>query len=161
MANTHSLVPSLWDETNKLLSFDSLHKQIDRLFSEFGQTFGVPSGVTKDGSFDFVPSAELTDGDKEVVVRVELPGVEVKDVDIAVIERTIDISGEKRSETEHRDGDYYRTERSFGAFRRSFTLPFSIAADKVDAKFEKGVLTVKITKPAEAQSRAKKIAIYS
>lgn len=70
-------------------------------------------------------------------------------------------SGEKNSETEHKDTDYYRTERSYGSFRRSFTLPFTINADKVEAKSDKGVLTVKIAKPAEAQNHTKKIAIHS
>ncbi|MDP1731893.1 MAG: Hsp20/alpha crystallin family protein [Devosia sp.] len=154
------MVPSLWDETGKLLSFESLHKQIDRIFAEFHNNVGLPSSIGNGGTFDFLPSAELHDAEKEVAIRIELPGVEMKNVDISVADRSIDISGEKKSETERRNGENYRTERSFGSFRRSFTLPFMINADKVDARFDKGVLTVKIAKPAEAQTHTRKIAVH-
>ena len=159
MPNTRAPVPSLWDETSRLLSFDSLHQQMDRLFTDFGQTLGTSSSATTNGSFDFLPSTELHDAENEVIIRVELAGVDMKEIDISVADRTIEIAGEKKSETEHRNGDRFRTERSFGSFRRSFTLPFTIDADRVEARFDKGVLTVKIAKPRDAQSRTRKIEI--
>jgi HSP20 family protein len=142
---------------SRLMPFDRLRREIDQVFSDFGKT-GIGYTPSLDDA-DFMPSAELHDNGKETTIRVELPGVDQKDVSIEVTDDTIEISGEKKSETQAKDGDRYRTERSFGAFYRAFELPYMIDAGKVVAKFDKGVLTVRIPKPANAQPETKKIAI--
>lgn len=142
-----------------LAPFSFLQKEIDRVFKDFAQGVGFNPVSLDEADFDFRPAAELHENGTEATIRVELPGVDQKDVDVSVVDDTIEISGEKKSQTEAKDGDKYRSERTFGSFYRSFTLPYSIDAKKVDATFDKGVLTVKIGKPAGAVSKGTKIAI--
>lgn len=153
------MFPSLWDRDEKApVGFASLRKEMDRLFEEFAQNFRLPE-TGHIGKFDLAPDMDVEDTDKEVKLTVELPGVDEKDVDISVSGHTISISGEKKSESETKNGNGYRRERVYGSFHRQLTLPFQIDGDKVSAKSAKGVLTVTIPKPAEAVSKTKKVAI--
>jgi len=158
MPGIRSPLPSLWSEAASSFPSGPLRRQIEQIFDDFGRS--VPSAFGTEGSFDFAPNTELEETEKEMIVRLELPGVDPENVEILVSDRTIAISGEKKSETEHTNSETYRSERSFGAFSRSFALPFTIDAGKVDARFDKGVLTVTIAKRAEAQAHASKIAIH-
>lgn len=154
-----SQLPSLWGEEGASPPMDALRRRIDRLFADFGAD--LPSRAAEAGSFGFVPDAEIHEGESEVTVRLELAGVDPGDIDITVADRTIEVSGQKKAETAHREGEFYRSERSFGSFSRAFTLGFSIPVDTVDARFDKGVLTIRIPKPAGARETARKIAIRS
>lgn len=157
MSEQKGKLPSIWDDNN-LFALDPLRRQIDRLFSEFSK--GLPAWAQgKHGDFDFWPSAELVENDKEATIRVELPGIEAKDVDISVADNEITIKGEKRSESESKEGEKVTTERSYGSFSRLFALGYPIDAAKVEAKFDKGVLTLKIAKPETVAKPVKKIEI--
>src|SRR5690606_7548238 len=128
-------------------------------FSEFGNGFGFPKSFWEDGmrmpavwgDGKVMPSLEMHEANGKVTISAELPGVDEKDIDVSVDDQLLTISGEKKSEVEHKDGDRYRSERSYGKFSRSVTLPFAIDPDKVEARFDKGVLKLTIDKPAEAQ----------
>lgn len=149
--------------------FDQLHSQIDRLFSDFSRGFGFPSSFWDDGmrlprsvwgnNGDLMPSMEMHDADGKVTISAELPGVDEKDISISVADDMLTISGEKKSEFETKEGEVRRSERSYGKFSRSVSLPFTIDGDKVDARFDKGVLKLTIDKPKDAQPQTKKIAI--
>lgn len=147
--------------------FEALHQRIDRIFSEFGNGFGLPKSFWDEGmrlpavwgEGEVMPSLEMHDTDGKVTVTAELPGVDEKDIEVSVDNQMLTISGEKKSEAEHKDGDRFRTERSYGSFSRSVSLPFAIDPAKVDARFDKGVLKLVIEKPAEAVQKAKKIEI--
>jgi HSP20 family protein len=162
-----SKVPA--QQENKAMSnpLEALHQRIDRIFNEFGSGFGFPKSFWDEGmrmpsvwgDAGVMPSLELHDTDGKVTVTAELPGVDEKDINVSVDDQMLTISGEKKSEVEHKDGDRYRSERSYGKFSRSVSLPFAIDPGKVDARFDKGVLTLKIEKPAEAVHKAKKIEI--
>jgi len=95
----------------------------------------------------------------EILVKAEIPGVNKDDIDITVENNRLTISGEKRQEEEQEGKDYYRTERSYGSFRRIFTLPAQADTDKVKASYDDGVLTVKIPKTEVA--KGKKVDITS
>jgi HSP20 family protein len=101
----------------------------------------------------------MRETDNQVLLNAELPGVDEKDIDISVADDILTISGEKKSEFERKEGDRYRSERSYGRFSRSVSLPFSIDADKVEARFDRGVLKLTIPKPADAQKQMRKIPI--
>ncbi len=157
--NVRTLLPSLWDRNDTHpAGFGSLRKEIDRLFEDFSKGFGLPA-VAGAGGFGLVPDMDVHDGEKEVTLSVELPGVDEKDIDIAVNGQAITISGEKKSETETKQGEVFRRERSYGSFSRSIAMPFQIDGDKVAAKFAKGVLTVTVTKPEEARQQPRKVPI--
>ncbi|TIP96679.1 MAG: Hsp20/alpha crystallin family protein, partial [Mesorhizobium sp.] len=96
---------------------------------------------------------------KEYEITAELPGIDERNVEIKLANRTLTIKGEKTEEKEEKDNDYYLSERRYGSFQRSFQLPEGVDADKIDASFAKGVLTVKLPKTAEAQKAEKKITV--
>lgn len=138
--------------------FDDLQREIDRVFDSF--TRGWPAlDVLRSGQGRFVPDIEVEDSDKTIRIAAELPGVDEKDIDVSVTDNVLTIAGEKRAESERKEGGVYRTERCYGSFSRSMALPFEVNDNAVQAKFDKGVLTVTIDKPEDIGGKTKKIAV--
>ena len=106
-----------------------------------------------------MPAVDLVESDKAYEVTAELPGMDEKNIDVKVTDGRLTIKGEKQEEKEEKKKDYYLHERRFGSFERSFELPESVDAEKIEASFKKGVLTVTLPKKAEAQKPAKKIEV--
>jgi len=130
-----------WDPTRQLDTFQS---DIDRVFDAF---FG---GRTANGTTRrWVPAMDLVETDDHLVLRADLPGLDKEDVEIEVKDGVLTISGERRAEHEDSADGYHRVERAYGRFSRSLSLPQGIDADQVQASFDKGVLEVRIPKPAE------------
>lgn len=135
--------------------------EMDRLFDSFfapGQfsRFGFSGGLS---GFAFNPAIDLTENDKELRLRAELPGVEEKDIDIDLEGDVLTIRGEKREERTE-DGDKRRfVERSYGSFERSIQLPFAPEDQEIKADFKDGVLTVTAKKPPELSRPSKRIPI--
>jgi HSP20 family protein len=148
----------VWDDPSNLFSLAPLRRQIDRLFEDFNDP--TPGWLSRTGSFGFWPTSEVHETDKAITIRMELPGVDGKDLSIGATEDAISISGEKKSETETGNGDLYRSERSFGAFTRTFSLPRGFDSGKVDARFENGVLSISIPKPVDIQPHTRQIPIH-
>jgi HSP20 family protein len=136
-----------------------LQRQIDRLFDDF--TGHVPSLRDKNGNGAYWPALDMTETPDAVDVTAELPGVDAKDVEITAVGTMLTIKGEKKTEKETKEKDYYCAERSFGSFTRSVELPFEIDASKVEASFDKGVLKVHVGKPPGVKQEAKKIPVRS
>ncbi len=134
--------------------FLALRREVDALFDGFFSEFGEPARALK----DFDPRVDIKETDKEIHITAELPGVEEKDIDVSVSGDTVTIKGEKHEEKEEKGEDRHRIERSYGAFRRSFSLPCEIDADKAGASFKKGVLSLTLPKNGVA-AKSKKIAI--
>ncbi|MHC0053071.1 Hsp20/alpha crystallin family protein [Actibacterium sp. D379-3] len=136
--------------------FISLRKQIDTLFDDFGS-----GPLTRDGAF--AVRTNVSETDDEICITAELPGIEMKDVDVSVSGNRITIKGEKKSEKEERKEEegreFHRIERSSGSFRRMMTMPFEIDPNTVKAGVKDGVLTVTLPKPAEEAAKAKKIEV--
>lgn len=125
-----------------------LRGELDRALSEaFGDLVGSREPLR------WSPSLDVSESDEEITVSVEVPGVDAKELDITVSGNVLTISGEKRKETEERQGGVCRAERSYGAFRRSVTLPDSLDSEKVSAEYENGVLTVHLPKTAKAVAK--------
>jgi HSP20 family protein len=163
------LIP--WRRTNGGLAmrrgemdpFSQLHREIDRLFSDFMADWPWTGRMSL---FDrrmgaFVPDVDITETDKEFQVTAELPGMDEKDIEVTYFDGGLTIKGEKRQEREVERGDYYRSERQFGAFERTIPLPSDINPDKAKASFKKGVLTITLPKTEEARSHKKTIPIQS
>jgi HSP20 family protein len=130
----------------------SVQDEFNRLFDEFFDGFGLaPSGT-------FVPQVDVAEGDKEIKVSAELPGLDEKDVEVTLSNNVLTISGEKKDEKEDRGKNYYRMERSYGSFQRSISVPLEVDTDKVEATFKQGVLTVTLPKTAAAQ-KGKRITV--
>ncbi|HEX3294154.1 MAG TPA: Hsp20/alpha crystallin family protein [Solirubrobacterales bacterium] len=133
-----------WDPIREL---DSLQGDMNRLFDQF---FDGRAGNA--ASRRWVPAMDLVETDDHLVLRGDLPGLTEDDVDIEIKDNVLTVSGERTAQHEDKAEGYHRVERSFGSFSRSLTLPHGIEPEKVEAKFENGVLEVEIPKPAEAKS---------
>jgi HSP20 family protein len=127
----------------------SLRREMDRLFDRF---FDVePPWGSLEVSGEWAPKVDFSETKDAFVVRAEIPGVEQKDIHVALQDQLLTIKGEKSKEKEEKDEHYHRVERSYGAFARSMRLPTAVDASKVTAAFKDGVLTVTLPKTAAAK----------
>jgi HSP20 family protein len=139
--------------------FLALHREMNRLFDDAFRDFSLaPFGSTSmlDRMTGTWPSVELSESDKDVKVTAELPGLDEKDVHVELANGVLSISGEKKTETE--DKDRLFSERYYGRFERRLPVE-DVDPDKVSASFKNGVLTVKMPKLPQAESKVKRIAI--
>jgi HSP20 family protein len=105
----------------------------------------------------WMPAVDVFEKEDKFVVKAELPGMKEEDIDASVVGDTLTIKGKKEMETEVKEEDYYRCERSYGSFYRSILLPSTVDASKIEANFEDGVLEVTLPKVAEV--KPKKVAV--
>lgn len=137
-----------------------LREEIDRLFDDFAFSRAPRSIFSFPGlAAEPKPAVELIEKGDGYLMSVELPGLADKDVDIELADGILTISGEKHDERESKDSGYLISERSYGAFRREFTLPNDVDAETLKAKMNDGVLTLEMKKDKSAASRSRKIAI--
>ena len=146
--------------------FESLKKEIDRLFDDFGQSFWRSpfrslAGFESLWSQKLIaaPAIDIVEGDKAYEITAELPRMDEKNIDVKVVNGGLTIKGERKGEKEEKKKDYYVSERRYGSFERGFRLPEGVDGDKIEANFKKGVLTVTLPKKPEAQKPAKKIEV--
>lgn len=142
-------------------ALSDLQREVDRVFENFWNGFGVPSLLREDGGSGLALDVRIdaSEDDKSYHVTAELPGMSEKDVEVTFADNTLTISGEKKAEKEVKEENYHRRERSFGSFRRSFTLPAEVDEAKISAAFKDGVMTIELPKSQTAQKKAKKITI--
>ncbi len=105
----------------------------------------------------FVPAVDIYEDDKKVVLKLEVPGIEEKDLDVSVEKNTLTVKGERKFETEEKEENFHRIERRYGSFFRAFTLPSTVDTEHVQAKYNAGVLKLELQKKPEAQPRQIKI----
>ena len=111
------------------------------------------------GEFPWIPALEVTERDRTLFIKLDLPGLKKEDVQVEIDGDDLVIRGESKAESEIKDEDYYRSERSFGSFYRRMPLPAGVTAEQIQANLKDGVLEVRVPKPAEATSEAKKIEV--
>ena len=142
---------------------ESLHRSIDRLFENAWG--GGPNGTSllPDiwGTRDLMPRLDLVEDEKGFRITAELPGMTDKDVQVSMSDHTLTISGEKKEEKETKDKQIYRSERNYGSFRRVVELPGDIDADKVNASFTNGVLTIEMPKSKDAREKVRQIPVQT
>ena len=139
--------------------FQALRSQMDQLFENF-LVGAYPSPRPSEGGREaLVPNLDVRENDTAVIIEAELPGLDIKDVELTFENGVLSISGEKKSEKREEKENYHLMERHYGRFQRSLRLPESIDENKVEAKFEKGILRVMLPKKPEALRLQKKIAI--
>lgn len=109
---------------------------------------------------EIAPSIDIFEEGDDVVVKAELPGMKKEDIEVELTGDAITISGEKKEEQKVERKGYYRHERSYGSFARSFTLPSEVRADEAKAEFKDGVLEIRVPKTEEAKKKVRKVAIH-
>lgn len=146
---------TMWREMDALLqefsSPPTLRNRLERLFEN---VVGGQRGLSAWGKDLFVPSVEVTERDDQYVLKADLPGVREQDVDLRINDdNVLTIRGERRDEDTKRVRGYEYSERSYGSFTRSVSLPQGIDASKIDADFRNGVLEIHVPKTEAARSR--------
>jgi HSP20 family protein len=142
-----------------------LHQSIDRLLDHAFRDFGLPSllgsnslsGVRQ--SLMLKPNMDIESSDKEYTITVEVPGVEEDNIKLELVDRTLTIKGEKKQESEKKDKDVYRIERSYGSFQRVLSLPEDADQTNIDAQFKNGVLAISIPRKLISKPKSESIEI--
>jgi HSP20 family protein len=155
MAGSH--LPSIFTRRNDGLG--SLFREIERTFEDFSRRSPLAGFPGFGGAL--TPKIDVSESKDAVEVTAELPGCNESDIDVTLSEGVLTIRGEKKTERDETDKEknWHVVERTYGSFSRSIPLPFTPDSAKVDAKFDKGVLHVKLPKPAELARKEKKIEI--
>jgi HSP20 family protein len=151
----------------------AMSQEMDRLFDTFGGTSQSGRSLSTSGSGRRVqqqgrggqsywaPPMEVFQRGNDMVVRADLPGISPDDVEIDVEDGVLTISGERRNTNEDQQEGFYRSERSYGAFSRSIALPEGVDEDKVNARYEHGVLDVTVPLPQQQHQRGRRVQIQS
>lgn len=137
--------------------FERMHEEIDRLFDEFMPQ--LPAMAETDFRHGLLATVDVGETDDAVEVTADLPGIEQKDIELSLRNGNLLIRGERRHETEEKKKNFFRAERSYGAFSRSIPLPCEVDQERIDARFRNGVLTVMLPKSQTARENERKIEI--
>jgi HSP20 family protein len=153
-----SYLPSMFTRGNDGLG--SLFREIEKTFDDFSRR-GPLAGFAGFGEGATAPKIDVSESKDGIEVTAELPSVDEKDIDVTLSNGVLTIRGEKKTGRDETDKskNWHVIERRYGSFSRTVTLPYDPDTAKVEAKFEKGVLRVRLPKPAEITKKEKKIAI--
>src|SRR5271168_4521345 len=138
--------------------FSTLQDRINRVFRE---SYGHgPAGQDESlTTSSFAPAVDVYEDEHTVTLKIEVPGIDEKDIDVRLENNTLTVHGERKLEKEEKEENYRRVERQYGSFTRSFTLPNTVDAEGVSAQYDKGVLKIKLAKKAEAKPKQIKISV--
>ncbi|MEN2986521.1 MAG: Hsp20/alpha crystallin family protein [Thermodesulfovibrionaceae bacterium] len=136
-------------------------EEIDRLFDEFmKRPFSLFRSLVPRLREEVVsPAVDIYEEGDDLVVKAELPGLKKEDIEVKLTDDYITISGEKKKEEKVEEKNYFRYERSYGSFSRTFRLPLEVQTDKAKAKFENGILEIRIPKTEQAKAKERKLQI--
>ena len=152
--NDRETLPTRFEEWNPFLV---LRGEMDKVFDNFFRGFEMEPFGKAPGVFQ--PKVNVADGEKEITVSVEIPGMDEKDIELSLTKDALTIKGEKKEEKEEKGKNFHRMERSYGSFSRTLPLPVEINTDKAVADYKKGVLTIVLPKTEKAVKETKKIPI--
>src|SRR5271170_2513885 len=136
--------------------FSTLQDRINRVFRE---SYGHgPAGQDESlTTSSFAPAVDVYEDEHTVTLKIEVPGIDEKDIDVRLENNTLTVHGERKIEKEEKEENYRRVERNYGTFTRTFTLPTTVDSEKVSATYDKGVLNIALPKKAEAKPKQIKV----
>jgi HSP20 family protein len=138
--------------------FATLQDRINRVFRD------SYTGGSQDDSLttsSFAPAVDVYEDEHKVSLKIEVPGIDEKDIDVRVENNTLTVHGERKIEKEEKEENYRRVERQYGSFIRTFTLPTTVDTENVSANYDKGVLKITLPKKAEAKPKQIKVNVGS
>jgi HSP20 family protein len=138
-----------WDPVRE---FSTLQDRMNRLVRD---SFG--DGQEALATSSFAPAVDVYEDEHSVTLKIEVPGVEEKDIDVRIENNTLTVHGERKYEEQEKEENYRRIERRYGSFTRSFTLPSTIDTNSVSANYDKGVLKIQLAKKAESKPKQIKV----
>jgi HSP20 family protein len=142
-----------WDPFRE---FSTLQDRMNRLFRESYGPEGRDEALT---TSQFAPPVDVYEDEHNITLKVEVPGIDEKDIDVRVENNILTVHGERKFEKEEKEENFRRVERQYGSFTRTFTLPSTVDAEKVQADYEKGILKIVLPKKAEAKPKQIKVNI--
>jgi HSP20 family protein len=132
--------------------------RMNRLFQESYSPEGPEDALT---TTSFAPPVDIYEDEHSIMLKLEAPGIDEKDIDVRLENNTLTVHGERKIEKEEKEENFRRVERQYGSFTRSFTLPSSVDTGQVSADYEKGVLKIKLAKKTEAKPKQIKVNVAS
>jgi HSP20 family protein len=132
----------------------TLQDRINRVFRD------SYTGASQDDSLttsSFTPAVDVYEDEHKVTLKIEVPGIDEKDIDVRLENNTLTVHGERKIEKEEKEENYRRVERQYGSFTRTFTLPQTVDSENVTASYDKGVLNISLPKKAEAKPKQIKV----
>ena len=145
------MIITRWDPFRELAS---LQNRVNSLFQDFNRGQGQDEPLT---TGNFVPAVDVYEDEHKISLKLEIPGIDLKDVDIKYENNTLTVRGERKFEKEEKEENFHRIERRYGSFTRTFKLPNTVDTDKVEAGYEKGILKIALAKRAEAKPKQIKV----
>ncbi len=139
----------------------TLQHELNQVFENFRNRFGETLGSIDWPWGSGEAKSDVVETDKAIEVSIELPGMEMKDIDVTVTHDMLTVKGEKKVERQEEKKGYYLSERSYGAIYRTIPLPPGVDGEQAEASFKNGVLTIKLPQTPEAQAKVKRIEVKS
>ena len=134
--------------------FSALQDRVNRIFRESYSPDSPDEALT---TSSFAPPVDVYEDEHHITLKIEVPGIDEKDMDVSIENNTLTVRGKRSFEMEEKEENFQRVERMYGSFTRSFTLPNTIDPDQVSAIYDKGVLKVRLAKRAEAKPKQIKV----
>jgi HSP20 family protein len=138
--------------------FSTMQERMNRLFRDSYRPEGPEDALT---TTSFAPPVDIYEDEHNVTLKLEVPGIDEKDIDVRVDNNTLTVHGERKMEKEEKEENFRRVERQYGSFTRSFTLPSSVDPMQVIANYNQGVLKISLAKKAEAKPKQIKVNVGS
>jgi HSP20 family protein len=140
-----------WDPLRDLAT---MQNRLNRFVREPYSPEGPEEALT---TTSFAPPVDIYEDEHTIAVKMEVPGIDEKDIDVRIESNTLTVHGERKIEKEEKEENFRRVERQYGSFTRSFTLPSSVDTGQVSANYDKGVLKISLAKKAEAKPKQIKV----
>ena len=143
-----------WEPFREFSTMQDRMNLMNRLFRESYSPEGPEEALT---TTTFAPPVDIYEDEHNITLKIEVPGIDEKDIDVRIENNTLTVHGERKFEKEEKEENFRRVERQYGGFTRSFTLPSSVDPGQVSADYDKGVLKINLAKKAEAKPKQIKV----
>jgi HSP20 family protein len=147
-----------WEPFREFSTMQDRMNRMNRLFRESYSPEAPEEALT---TTNFAPPVDIYEDEHTITLKLDVPGVEEKDIDVRIQDNTLTVHGERKIEKEEKEENYRRVERQYGTFTRSFTLPSSVDPAQVNAQYDNGVLQISLAKRAEAKPKQIKVNVGS
>jgi HSP20 family protein len=149
---------SRWEPFREFSTMQDRMNRMNRLFRESYSPEAPEEALT---TTSFAPPVDIYEDEHNIALKLEVPGIDEKDIDVRIEGNTLTVHGERKIEKDEKEENFRRVERQYGSFTRSFTLPSSVDSGLVSANYDNGVLKIKLAKKAEAKPKQIKVSVGS
>jgi HSP20 family protein len=143
-----------WEPFSEFSTMQDRTNRMNRFFRELYSPEGPEEALT---ATSFAPPADVYEDEHTITLKLEVPGIDAKDIDVRIENNMLTVHGERKIEKEEKEENFRRIERQYGSFTRSFTLPSSVDSGQVSAHYDKGLLKISLAKKAEAKPKQIKV----